>query len=240
VTRLCEALGWTAENRPSRGADAVFRAASDEIVVTWLDGQLEPRRRRGGLVAAAVVVALLAAGVAVGIFSRTAAPTVTTGDDTPTTEVVPSSVAPGPPPCRVDGECAIPDRPVTMIVTEVPDGFTVPSPVAVNEDWRLFGPGIVLRGTGREAEIRIVTTEIDPAAPPGVITVPPNAVVGTRTARFLVQNNHGLVETGHGLLNVQFSTEIVVLLNGRLRLEVVGDNLSLEELLPLVQSMELR
>jgi hypothetical protein len=78
---------------------------------------LEPRRRRGGLVAAAVVVALLAAGVAVGILSRTAAPTVTTGDDTPTATV---PVLSG---CRLVDDCPLPPSPRQLDVHHLPERF---------------------------------------------------------------------------------------------------------------------
>jgi hypothetical protein len=243
VTRLCEALGWTAENRPSRGADAVFQAASDEIVVTWLDGQLEPRRRRGGLVAAAVVVALLAAGVAVGIFSRTAAPTVTTGDDTPTTTV---AAAPVPSGCRLVGDCLLPTSPRLLEVDELPDGFERVDATGPSVDGQ---PGAFLAvparypqgGSGLPAGITLqvirragVTLNADPLRPPPFTTT-----IGHRGATMFPAvelDVGGIVSHGSDAM----TNSLWVDLNDDLLLWAQGSGVSDGELRDVVESVTIR
>jgi hypothetical protein len=239
VSRVCEALGWTAENRPSRGADAVFQAASDEIVVTWLDGQLEPRRRRGGLVAAAVVVALLAAGVAVGIFSRTAAPTVTTGDDTPTTTV------PATPICRLVDVCPLPVSPRRLDVHDLPDGFVrvdASGPVTNGQPGAVFEvprdpqdklwtsrSSITLQVVRRSA----VNLDADPVRLPPVDTT-----IGGRRATLFPANDP--LDTSAHYVSPEVTNTLWVDLTADLLLSARGTGVSDGELRAVVESVALR
>jgi hypothetical protein len=229
--RVADALRWTADNRPSRGADAVFAAACDEIVVTRLDYLPAPPRRRPGLVAVAVVVVgMLTVGVLVLLRGRPDAPTVGT-DSTMThgTTILVTSAPPGGP-CRVGGACTMPERPVSMTVP-VPPGYrryepafppttwTVPKPVGLQG---LDVRGDVLGPLGAKIEIGMQEQY------PGFA---PNTTIGGRPASVTPNTMPGRPEL--------YYTGVAVALNDRLVLWARGEFVHPEELVPIIESVEI-
>jgi hypothetical protein len=174
----------------------------------------------------------------VGIFSRTDAPTVTTGDPTPTTSVAAAPI------CRLVDVCPLPASPRRLEVHHLPDGFgrlDEPTPSANGQPGAVLGvpPDSLNRSKPIAAiELQVVRRAGVNLGPDPMRAQPVETAIGGRRATLFPAD--GPNASGAVACCGDPTNTLWVDLTDDLLLSARGNGVTDDELRAVVESVELR